>query len=62
LGQFLKLVNIIADGGAAKYFLGNHDILVEGVAERRRGKKLYPGMTIEALGLKYLIAAADENR
>jgi S4 domain protein YaaA len=61
LGQFLKLTSIIADGGAAKFFLSNHEILVDGIAENRRGRKLYPGMTVEALGRKFLITAVNEN-
>lgn len=41
LGQFLKLTDCISTGGEAKFFLQQHDITVNGVSEKRRGKKLY---------------------
>lgn len=42
LGQLLKLVDCIQTGGEAKHFLANTKILVNGEAENRRGKKIYP--------------------
>ena len=42
LGQFLKLSDCISTGGEAKFFLQEHDILVNKEPEKRRGKKLYP--------------------
>jgi ribosome-associated protein len=47
LGQFLKLADIISSGGEAKCFLAEHVILIDGVVDNRRGRKLYPGMVIE---------------
>lgn len=47
LGQFLKLADIISSGGEAKSYLAEHEILVEGVLDNRRGRKLYPGMVVE---------------
>ncbi len=47
LGQFLKLANIISSGGEAKAYLAVHPILVDGVPDNRRGRKLYPGMAVE---------------
>ncbi len=47
LGQFLKLANIISSGGEAKAYLAVHEILVDGVVDNRRGRKLYPGMVVE---------------
>jgi ribosome-associated protein len=40
LGQFLKFSNLISNGGAAKFFLINNTILVNGIDEKRRGRKL----------------------
>lgn len=40
LDQFLKLANIISTGGEAKQFILEHDILVNGKTEKRRGRKL----------------------
>lgn len=50
LGQFIKLVGMIDTGGQAKGFLAEADILVNGEAENRRGKKLYPNDQIEING------------
>lgn len=47
LGQFLKLADIIASGGEAKSYLSQHEILVDGVVDNRRGRKLYSGMVVE---------------
>lgn len=50
LGQFLKLANILESGGMIKMFLADNDVLVNGEPENRRGKKLYPGDTVEVEG------------
>lgn len=50
LGQFLKLANILESGGMIKLFLADNDVLVNGEPENRRGRKLYPGDTVEVEG------------
>lgn len=52
VGQLLKLVGAIRTGGAAKWFLAEKQVLVNGEAERRRGRKLYPNdlVSIEGVG------------
>lgn len=57
LGQLLKLVNLIDNGGAAKAFLAEHEVRVNGEQDQRRGRKLYPGDVIETLGKAYAIGA-----
>ncbi|MGL4523257.1 MAG: S4 domain-containing protein YaaA [Bacilli bacterium] len=47
LGQLLKLEGYIGTGGAAKWFLEEQDVLVNGELETRRGKKLYKGDSIQ---------------
>ncbi|WP_053217712.1 S4 domain-containing protein YaaA [Virgibacillus senegalensis] len=47
LGQFLKLANILETGGMVKLFLADYQVLVNGELENRRGRKLYPGDTVE---------------
>ena len=42
LGRFLKLADLIASGGEAKFAVKEMDILVNGEKEDRRGRKLYP--------------------
>ena len=46
LGQFLKFVGLIDNGGEEKEFLLNNGVLVNGEKEERRGRKLYPGDSI----------------
>ncbi len=52
LGQFLKLAGVIDTGGMVKWFLSEHEVLVNDEHENRRGKKLYPGdrIVIEGAG------------
>lgn len=50
LGQFLKLANVLESGGMIKLFLTDNDVLVNGEPENRRGKKLYPGDSVEVEG------------
>lgn len=40
LGQFLKFSGTISNGGEAKFFLEDNDVIVNGVVEKRRGKKV----------------------
>lgn len=49
LGQFLKHINLITTGGMAKWFLLEHEVYVNGEKEARRGRKLYPGDTVDIL-------------
>lgn len=57
LGQFLKIADIASSGGEAKYLVKELDILVDGLKEDRRGRKLYKDMTVEVKGYgKYKIA------
>ncbi len=55
LGQFLKFVGIIENGAYAKAFLQEQKVLINGVFDQRRGRKLYPNDQIEVLGRKYSI-------
>ena len=50
LGQLLKVAGIIGTGGEAKYYLAETVIQVNGQAEQRRGRKLFPGDLIAAPG------------
>ena len=55
LGQFLKLADIIQTGGEAKSFLAEHEIVIDGVLDNRRGRKLRGGEIVEVLGQTYEI-------
>ncbi|NUE97543.1 S4 domain-containing protein YaaA [Lactobacillus melliventris] len=47
LGQFLKEESIVSSGGQAKWYLQENPVLLNGIKENRRGKKLRPGDTLE---------------
>lgn len=42
LGQFLKFLGKISNGGEAKIFINNNKIMVNDEEETRRGRKIYP--------------------
>lgn len=46
LAQLLKELGLISTGGAAKFFVKEFPITVDGELENRRGRKLYPGMSV----------------
>ncbi|MEA5570506.1 RNA-binding S4 domain-containing protein [Calothrix sp. UHCC 0171] len=43
LNQFLKLMGLVSTGGQAKLMIQGGEVLVNGVLETRRGRKLIPG-------------------
>ncbi|WP_294891636.1 S4 domain-containing protein YaaA [uncultured Lactobacillus sp.] len=47
LGQFLKEESIVSSGGQAKWYLQENPVLLNGIKENRRGKKLRPGDKLE---------------
>lgn len=47
LGQFLKHADIIQSGGMAKWFLSEHEVLINGEQDQRRGRKLRESDMIE---------------
>lgn len=47
LGQLLKHLGIISTGGAAKWFLKETPVHINGELEDRRGRKLYDGDRVE---------------
>ena len=57
LGQLLKIKDFISSGGAAKYFLAENEVIINGERDDRRGRKLYPGDIIEVFNEKYTIVS-----
>ncbi|MCJ8341604.1 MAG: S4 domain-containing protein YaaA [Cetobacterium sp.] len=55
LDQFLKWVGIADTGSLAKDMILSGEVLVNGEIEERRGKKIYPGDTVEAFGQKFIV-------
>ncbi len=52
LGQLLKIADFISSGGEAKFAVKEMNILVNGVSENRRGRKLFAGDIIVVEGNK----------
>lgn len=50
IGQFLKMADIVQTGGAAKWFLQENAVYVNGEREERRGRKLSDGDFIRVPG------------
>lgn len=60
LGQLLKDAGVIDSGGAAKFFLADNQVLVNGDVETRRGRKLRPGDTAALPdGQEFTVAAVE---
>ena len=55
LGQLLKIVDLVNSGGEVKYFLDTNKVLINGVEDNRRGKKLYLNDLIEIDNKQYQI-------
>ncbi len=50
LDQFLKLADCVPTGRMAKALLQDEAVKVNGELEERRGRKLYPGDTVDVEG------------
>lgn len=50
LGQALKAANMVELGSDAKEVIQNGEVMVNGVVDTRRGKKLVPGDVVEYNG------------
>ena len=55
LQSLLQVADFISTGGMAKVFLNENIVMVNGEAENRRGRKLYPGDEIVVLGKTIVI-------
>ena len=47
LDQFLKLAQVVQTGGEAKHLIQSGAVMVNGVEETRRGRKLYHGDQVQ---------------
>lgn len=57
LGQLVKLLDLVDTGGHVTVYLLSNEILVNGVDEKRRGKKLYPNDVVTLDGEEYRICS-----
>lgn len=60
LDQFLKLAEVCQSGGQAKHLIQSGGVLVNGVIEMRRGKKLRPGDSV-SVGREEFIVGSDTD-
>ncbi len=49
LQQALKKYDLVSSGGHAKIVIQNGEVLVDGIVETRRGRKLYGGESVTYL-------------
>ncbi len=47
LGQLLKLAGVVDDGAHARSLIEDGEVRVDGEIERRRGRQVRPGATVE---------------
>lgn len=57
LGQLVKLLDLVDTGGQVTVYLLSNEILVNGVDEKRRGKKLYPNDVVTLDGEEHRICS-----
>ncbi len=55
LDSFLKAVDAVSSGGEAKVLITGGEVMVNGEAELRRGRKLHPGDRVEVGGKVYAV-------
>jgi len=47
LGQLLKLAGVVDDGAQARRLIEDGEVSVDGEVERRRGRQVRPGATVQ---------------
>ncbi len=57
LGDALKWAGVTSTGGQAKLLVRGGGVLVNGVVERRRGRRLSPGDRVAVGGREYRVVA-----
>ena len=60
LDQFLKLAQVVQTGGQAKVLIQAGHVLVNGVVETRRGRKLRVGDTVQVDGEELVLEIDNE--
>ncbi|MEO0406081.1 MAG: RNA-binding S4 domain-containing protein [Cyanobacteria bacterium P01_A01_bin.135] len=55
LGQFLKIRQVVQTGGQAKMLVQSGEVMVNGVVETQRGRKLFPGDRVEVFDSAYRV-------
>jgi ribosome-associated protein len=61
LGQFLKWAGVVQTGQEAKHLIQEGEVILNGVPETRRGKKLQPGDTVGINGLELIVVQGEQE-
>ncbi len=61
LGQFLKFIGKITNGGEAKIAVKLFKITINNVPEDRRGRKIYPGDVVKIEKESYFVKKHNGN-
>jgi ribosome-associated protein len=61
LGRFLKLAGLVDTGGDAKTLVSTGCVTVNGEVETRRGRKLWPGDTVESHSFAVRVSAVEAS-
>lgn len=62
LNDFIKTSGLVGTGGQAKMLIQSGEVMVNGVWETRRRRKLFPGDSIELLGTKVTVVADGDSQ
>ena len=55
IGQLLKYIGIVVNGGEIKEFLINNDVFLNNILVKERGKKVYSGSVVTVFGKTFLV-------
>jgi ribosome-associated protein len=58
LGQLLKLAGVVDDGGQARTLIEDGKVSVDGEVDRRRGRQVRPGSSVEVGQTQILVTSA----
>ena len=58
LGQLLKLAGVVDDGAQARTLIEEGEVSVDGEVDRRRGRQVLPGSTVELRQTRIRVTSA----
>lgn len=59
IGQLLKLVGVVTNGGEIKHFIAENDVFLDGKLIKERGKKVYPGSVVSVFDTSYTVKSEN---
>lgn len=61
LGQFLKWAGVVETGQQAKIIIQEGSVRLNGNIEKKRGKSLYPGDTVELDNMELVVVRGEQE-